>query len=163
MILEMSAPFLLYGAIASQGESETARFVAKQAEEGRRLLYQTHTFGEALFEALQGLASVNEQCSAPDWDGYGAEPVRKQTIWSAYRFLEGLPTGTLAPTIGAEPDGHITFEWHRSPRRTLSVSLSPDDYLHYSALLGPNKYYGTEAFFGELPKSILDLIHRVEA
>jgi len=41
------------------------------------------------------------------------------------------------------------------------VSVSPEGDLHYAALLGPNKAYGTELFFGEVPKAILDLIARV--
>lgn len=72
-----------------------------------------------------------------------------------------LPIGFPAPSIGAEPDGHLTLEWHRSPRRTLSLSVSPDDELHYAGLFGPSRVYGTEAYFGEVPKSVLHLIRRV--
>jgi hypothetical protein len=43
----------------------------------------------------------------------------------------------------------------------LSVSVSPDGELHYAALLGLSKAYGTEPFFGEAPRPILDLIFRV--
>jgi hypothetical protein len=152
-----------YDAIATGGESDAARFVAEKAREARRALCETYTFGHAFYEALQGLVSVKKQCTNPDWDGYGAEAVKNQTIWSTYRFLEAIPPGLPAPSVGAEPDGDITVEWYRSPRRTLSVSISPDDNLHYSALLGPNKQYGTEVFFGAVPDTILDLIRRVHA
>jgi hypothetical protein len=154
---------LLYGALGSGGESDTAIFVALQAREGRRSLRSTYTFGHSFYEALQRLMSIRDRCQLPDWDGYGAEPVTDKTIGSAYRFLEALPPGLPEPGVGAEPDGHITLEWHRSAWRTVSVSISPDDNLHYSGLLGPNKQYGTEAFFGEVPKSILDLIRRLHA
>jgi hypothetical protein len=163
MIFEIGAPLVLYSAMASGGESEAARFVATQLREGRRALCRTYTFGHAFMEALEGLASIQAQCSRPNWDGFGAEPVRQETIWAAYRFLEALPYGLPVPTVGAEPDGQITLEWHRSPRRTVSISVASDDNLHYSALFGPNKQYGTEVFFGEAPKAILDLIHRVQA
>jgi hypothetical protein len=53
------------------------------------------------------------------------------------------------------------MEWYRSPRRTLSVSVAPGDDLHYAALFGPSRVYGTEAFFGEIPEGILNLIRRV--
>ncbi|MFH0937823.1 MAG: hypothetical protein V1899_00835 [Planctomycetota bacterium] len=66
------------------------------------------------------------------------------------------------PSVGAEPDGHVTLEWHHSSRRTLSVSVSPDGELHYAALFGASKVYGTEPFFGNVPKSILDLISQVD-
>jgi hypothetical protein len=41
------------------------------------------------------------------------------------------------------------------------VSITPEGDLHYAALIGPNKAYGTEVFFGEVPAGILDLIRRV--
>lgn len=102
-----------------------------------------------------------EECHEPNWDGYGAQPVSDETYRLAYEFLAALPPGTPVPSLGAEPDGHITAEWHRSPERTLSVSISADGDLHFAALLGLTKAYGTEPFVGEVPKIISDLIHRV--
>ena len=102
-----------------------------------------------------------EECGSPNWDGYGAAPVIEETLRQGYRFLAALPLGTPAPSVGAEPDGHIVFEWYHSPRRTLSVSVSSEGELHYAALLGLSKAHGTEPFFGEVPQAILDLIRRV--
>jgi hypothetical protein len=84
-----------------------------------------------------------------------------QTLRNTYQLLESLPLGFPAPSIGAEPDGQLTLEWHRSPRRTLSVSVDGDGNLHYAALLGPNRAYGTEAFFGEFPDAIRQLVWKV--
>jgi hypothetical protein len=96
-------------------------------------------------------------------DGYDAQPVGEETYYLAHQFLAALPRTKLAPSIGAEPDGHVTVEWYRSWQRTLSVSISPDRYLHYAALLGLTMAYGTEPFVGEVPKIISDLIHWVAA
>lgn len=159
MILELPR----YDALASGGASDLAQFIATKSREARRALCETYTFGHAFDEALQGLIHIQEQCSHTGWDGYGAEPVRNKTIRSAYRLLEALPYGLPVPSIGAEPDGDITLEWYRSPRRTVSVSVTADDNLHYSALVGPNKQYGTEVFFEEVPATILDLIRRIQA
>ena len=105
--------------------------------------------------------NVAESAARAGWDGSDASPVEQDTFRVAYQFLESLPIGTPAPTVGIEPDGHLTFEWYRAPRRTLSVSVSPEGDLHYSALLGPsNRAFGTEAFLGEVPKPIVDLIWR---
>ena len=114
-------------------------------------------------EVLKELGAVAEECGTSNWDGYGAEPVSEAAYKLARRFLEALAPGTHRPSIGAEPDGQMTMEWHRSAHHTLSVSVSPDGDLHYAALVGPNKAYGTEAFSGDVPKVILDLIHRVPA
>ncbi len=165
MILEMAASTLIsIGAISTRGSSETARFVAEQAHEGRRLLQASYSLGLDGKGVFDELCEVAEERRAPNWDGYGAEPVSEEAYRLAYRFLEALPLGTPAPTVGAEPDGHLTLEWYRSPRRTLSVSVSPEGELHYAALLpGPSKAYGTEPFVGDVPVRILELIRDVTA
>ncbi len=89
--------------------------------------------------AFDELFQTFQKCREPNWDGYGAQPVSDWTYHLAYEFLKALPLGTPAPSAGAEPDGHVTFEWHRSPQRTLSVSISPHGELHFAALLGQPK------------------------
>lgn len=108
------------------------------------------------------LSSVASGCGVPNWDGYGAAPVTEETYSHARSFLDALPFATPLPSVGAEPDGHITFEWYRSLRSLLSISVSAEGDLHYAALIGPAKAYGTEPFRGEVPHSVLDLIRRVE-
>ena len=107
------------------------------------------------------LLKTFEECSEKNWDGFGAQAVCEETFHLARRFLAALPFGAPAPSIGAEPDGCLTFEWYRSPLRTLSVSVSPDGDLHYAALLDSANAYGTERFFGETPEVIDTLIRRV--
>jgi len=144
------------------GFSDAAQYVQDSTRLGRCQLHGSNVFGNE--SALRDeLATVWEECREPNWDGFHALPVSRDALRSAYCFLESLPLGFPAPSIGAEPDGALTLEWHRSARRTFSVSVSPDDELHFAALFGPNRVYGTEAFFGEVPESILDLIRRVYA
>jgi hypothetical protein len=114
-------------------------------------------------DVFEELFKTFEACRQPNWDGYGARPVREETFHLAHQFLTVLPLSIPLPSIGAEPDGHITVEWYRAPQRTLSVSISPDAELHYAALLGSDKTFGTEAFTGAVPKVVADLIHRVTA
>jgi hypothetical protein len=151
-----------HGAARTRATSDAARHVADQIEIGRRRLKNSDILGlGVVFNELFGVA---EECKTPNWDGHGGRGVAEETYRFAYCFLEALPFGTPPPTVGAEPDGHLTFEWHRSPRRTLSVSISPEGDLHYAALLGPrDKDYGTKPFYGEIPMPILDLIARVTA
>ncbi len=110
---------------------------------------------------FEELSRVFEECREPNWDGFSAQPVSDETYHLAVEFLKALRFGTPAPSIGAEPDGHLTVEWYRSPQRTLSVSISPHGELHFAALLGLAKAYGTEPFIGEVPKFICDLIDQV--
>jgi hypothetical protein len=108
------------------------------------------------------LLKTFEECREPDWDGYRARPVLDKTYQLARKSLETLPPGTPTPSIGAEPDGHLTVEWHRSPQRTLSVSISPNGDLHYAALLGLERICGTEMFRARMPQALSDLIARIE-
>lgn len=152
-----------YGFLGSGANSRTALFVNKEAQRGRRLLQESCVLGFLGKGVVDELKQVYAECLEPNWDGYGARPMSETTYQLAYQFLDALPLGLPLPSIGAEPDGHLTLEWHYSPRWTLSVSVSPERELHYAALLGTSKAYGTEAFFGEVPMSILNLIHRVRA
>ena len=115
--------------------------------------------GQGLFEEL---LKTFEECREPDWDGHGAQPVCEGTYHFAHQFLAALPVGGPSPSIGAEPDGHITVEWYRSPQRTLSVSVSPNGALYYAALLGKERICGTETFRARMPQVLSDLIARIE-
>ena len=163
MIIEMAASTLIsIGAISTRGSSAAARFVAAQTEQGRRRLQESYSLGLRGKGVFDDLCRNFEERRVANWDGYGAEPVSEEAYRIAYRFLEALPIGTPAPAIGAEPDGHVTLEWYRSPRRTLSVSVSPEGELHYAALLpGPKKEYGTVPFAGDVPSRVLEFIREV--
>ncbi len=160
MIPELAIAF---GGITTGCSSETASFVTKQATEVRCRLQDSYTLGMGGKGVLEELNRVGDEFSVPNWDGYGALPVSEEAYWVAHDLLEALPLGTPAPSVGAEPDGDLTFEWYRSPHRVLSVSVGPRGELHYSALVGSSKAYGTETFLGEVPRVILDQICRVHA
>lgn len=146
--------------IQTSGSSGAAQYVGKQIAEGRAQLRKSNSFGASIETAAEELHVLAEECGYIGWDGYGAAPVGQETIRQAEHFLNALPLGMSAPSVGAEPDGQITFEWYQSPRRILSVSVSPEGDLHYAALLGYKKSYGTEPFFGEIPSDILNLVRR---
>ena len=115
-------------------------------------------------EVFQALAAQAEACEKPGWDGYGAEPVMLDAYRVAYRLVEHLPAGIPMPSVGAEPDGHLTLEWYQSPSRVLSVSVGPAGELNYAALLGEtSRRTGSEVFQNRVPGDLLQLIHQVLA
>jgi len=118
----------------------------------------------AIAAALRSeLEALRVDCSQPGWDGYGAEPVSLEAYQAALRFIRSLPVGTPQPEIGADPDGCVSFEWRKSARCTLLVSIRPGYALDYAALIGTAKVHGSEPFFGELPDAVLSQIRRVMA
>jgi hypothetical protein len=148
-------------ALLTRGFSDTARYIEQIASDRRRLLHKSYAIGNESVLRGDELATVWNECRDANWDGFGAVPVTQDTLRNAYILLESLPLGFPAPSISAEPDGDLTLEWHRSARRTLSVSVTADGDLHYAALLGASRVYGTEAFFDEIPDAIRDLVYRV--
>lgn len=127
-----------------------------RALQGQRDALRESTLGHQ--EALEELAEVWEECRNPDWDGFGALAIEQDTLRSAYMLIESLPLGFPRPSLGAEPDGQITLEWHRSPQRTLSVSVDSNGFLHYAGLFGASKRYGTLTFFSTAPTELLQLV-----
>jgi len=107
------------------------------------------------------LGEISNLCRVANWDGHGALAVSQDTLMAVYCLLESFPIGYPPPSIGAEPDGQITLEWYKSPRKTLSVSVDSNGYLHYAALSGPNKLFGSMAFYNEMPQPLLRLISEV--
>ncbi len=150
----MSDVFVIHGA------SDTARYIEDRMRDNRRHLHESSAFG------IEGVlrdefAAAWEECRQPDWDGHNALPVSQDALRNMYTFLEALPLGFPRPSIGADPHGYLSVEWYRSPRRVLSVGVSEDGLLHYAALLGSSKTWGTETYFSEVPESILNLVRRV--
>ena len=146
---------------ATPGYSKTASYVQDRAQSGWAYYQEPVSRSQLRQSAQESLAALYERCARPGWDGHQSDAVSHAAYSYAYRLMEALPAGLPLPALGAEPDGQITFEWHHASRRTLSVSISPSGDLHYAALLGSSRAYGTEAFFGELPHTILELIGRV--
>lgn len=72
---------------------------------------------------LDQLQQTYEECRAPGWDGYGAEPVSDATYQRVREIMSRWPADAMPPTFGAEPDGCITVEWYGS-KGILSVSIN---------------------------------------
>lgn len=87
--------------------------------------------------------------------------VTREVRDTAVRFIRSLPLGFPQPDVSHEPDGHINLEWYRSPRRVFSVSIAPNNRLHWAALLGTESPRGAAWYLDKIPPTILDLIARV--
>lgn len=146
-------------AIASRGSSSTAAYIDQVDYENQLNLTRTVTFSKQ--PAIDELATTWEECRAPNWDGYDAYPVKEETLNYAYAFIQALPLGFPLPSVSAEPDGYLAFDWFRSPYWTISVSVSPEAVIYYAALLGDSDPRGSELFLGEISKRLLTLIKEV--
>ena len=142
----------------TSGASDDAEFALSAAMEALRSAPSLDDGRRALQD---GLLDTAQECGSGDWDGYGALPVEARTLANALDVVSALPHGTPMPSPGAEPDGHLTLEWYRSPDWPLSVSISPDNTLYYAARIGASRVQGAEPFLGRFPSEILDIVDRL--
>lgn len=111
---------------------------------------------------IEHLRLVWRYCNQENWDGFGALAVPVECFHMASAVIQSFPPGFPKPDFGAEPDGELTMEWHQSPHRTISISVTKHGLLHYSAIFGQKSYQnGTEEFQSKLPDNLISLIHRV--
>lgn len=146
-------------AILPRGVSSTAAYIDQVSRHNQQYFARTAAFSKQ--PAIDELVTTWAECAPPNWDGYDALPVKEETLNYAYAVIQALPLGFPLPSVGAEPDGHLTLEWYRDRHWTISVSISPEGVLYYAALLGNSDPRGSEPFLGEIPKRLLSLIQEV--
>ncbi len=115
---------------------------------------------QAVYEELD---QVYNECQKPGWDAHSAEAVKPETARHARRLIDALPPEYPLPSVGAEPDGHMTLEWYRTTNQLLSVSVSPEAMLYWAALVGDEDPRDSCRFDGELRETILYWIRRLRA
>ena len=147
----------------SRGSGEDSNYSSRRLAEEHQILQESNVLGLNASWVRGEVSRVYDECKSSNWDGYRAEPVTAEAREIALNFLSALPLVTPPPSVGAEPDGHITLEWYKSPRQTLSVSISPSGHIYYAALVGSSKQYGSQPFYGLVPREIIHLIERIEA
>lgn len=145
---------------AIRGNTETASYIDAITQKQKCYFDQSVVLGKQ--SAYNELYAFWKECQLPDWDGYNALAVQEKALFNAYWFIESLPLGYPLPSVGAEPDGHLTLEWYSNPRWILSVSISPESMLYYAALFGIRSERGSDHFCGEVPQPILKLIKEVK-
>ena len=78
------------------------------------------------------LLSGYEAYGAPNWDGYGSEPIMPETVDAARSFLKLLPPHFGQPEVSPASDGTIGLEWVRDtgPFRKLFIDVGPGKTWH---------------------------------
>lgn len=125
--------------------------------------HSTASIGRPVEEAIESLIELYRQCSEADWDGYGANPVSKESIYEAVEFIYLLPSGFPMPNILAEPSGEIAFEWYKNKRMIFVIGFNGKNMIFYAGIFGSNKTHGTEYFSDTIPLVILENLKRLNS
>lgn len=114
--------FSLHGSLRFQRPAFIER--APNADPAMTSTYALAGWIEPVRRRLEWIGSL-----PPNWDGYGAATVSRQTLEQAMLFLGAvMPVSGPAPEIGPTKDGHLVFEWHRS---TADLEIRMRSTTHY--------------------------------
>jgi hypothetical protein len=83
-------------------------------------------------DLVDELRKLEEECSKPNWDGYNAYPVDKESMRYAVRFIVSLPEDAPLPEASVEPEGTVSLDWSDSRDSVLSVSVMRTGTLIYA-------------------------------
>ncbi len=148
-------------------ESETLHlpelrpFVGHRVEIVVRESEPSQELDQARTALLAPLCETWQRCQQPNWDGDGAEAISTETHDVARRLLESLPRDMPLPSVSAEPDGQLNFEWYQAPRRLLSASVNSQGTLYWAALIGSEDPRGSCQFADQFPQTLLYWIGKI--
>ena len=102
------------------------------------------------------------ECSASDWDGYGASGISEVTKQATQRFVDLLPPALPEPEAVPDPEGEIWLCWDFGKDRVFTVNVGDTETLSYAGLLGSGvKRHGQEPFRGEVPKILIESVREI--
>jgi len=156
----IALPYSCLSFETSRGFSEEANYISQYQNEWEKHLFTSITFG-LKNEMIKQLKLLATQCSVIDWDGYGALPITRDVYERSNKFICCLPLSIEEPTLAADPNGYVAFEWYKSKSSVISICIDQDNFIQYAAIIGSSKKYGTEPFINGIPRNILELINEV--
>jgi len=128
----------------STAQSESAKVLARLAEEIRFHLLTSYTVRNGAERTLSELDEVRAEASIDGWDGYEGKPMNPEAYINAKSFIEALPTTAPLPEVSADPDGDVALDWFFAPRKALSVSISGAGRCTFAWIRGHRTFRGTD-------------------
>ena len=114
------------------------------------------TKGERYFSAVQDLINLFEES-----EGMEEDTMLPTTLVRASKLLDTIPSGFPVPEISLDPDGEVAFDWVRSDRTMVSVSVGPKDDPSYAAGLLDGTAHGFVRWRDTFPVALTDLLRRL--
>jgi len=156
-----------YPGLRARGRGSTAvSFEAEQVDNATERVERQRESSQALFgkkaAKIDQLWALARECADENWDGTGAAAIEIGAVLRTEGFLRALPDRVPLPELAVEPDGAVSLDWIRSPRRLVSVSVGRGSRLAFAWLDGTNRGHAVERFDGEtVPGPILERIEAV--
>lgn len=110
--------------------------------------------------ARRALLEAWEECSAPDWDGYGAASADLRSASVAARIVDLLLPTLGVPDFSFDPQGDALLEWYKAPDRVVDLSVGSSGGIGYAAIICGARMTGTGAFSEVLPADLAEVARR---
>lgn len=119
----------------------------------------TNSFALPKQEIVNLLLETYIECSKPNWDGYDAHPIIKESLLEALSFIDKLPVTISMPSdISPDPNGYISMEWRKRTGLIFDISFTGNNEIIYAGILGTEKPRGSSYFSSSIPKEIINKI-----
>ena len=147
----------------NNGVSDEAKTVTDQLVEVKSdIKRESITLGKSFSDLQDELEHILDEASENNWDGFGSKAVNINSYLDSQKFVDGYPFSAMSlPEASIDPDGEISFEWHKSSDYCFSISFDGNGTLTYAGIFGINKTHGSEYFGDEIPGIIMENIKRV--
>ena len=103
---------------------------------------------------------IGQECAQAGWDGYGASAIAPEAVTKTLELIAELPELLQAPYLVPSPEGYISFQWHDSERRIVSVSPKEDRLVWAAMLADDDSQYGKAPLWKGWPQVLIDLLQR---
>lgn len=145
----------------NSGVSDTNKAINGELKDVRTHLEETEPFWYKL-ETIRKYRDEIHEYFIPNWDGYGALPISKESFIEAIKFYSYMPNYWLQPEMIPLPSGEVAFEWYKNGNKQFSITFSGENVLVYAGIYGlMDTNHGTSYFDENIPDEIMDLVHKV--
>jgi len=106
-----------------------------------------------------------ESFETPNWDGYNAQSITKETVQAARRLLGLIPGDFPEPDIAPGSDGGIGFEWvfENSSIRKLFIDIGPGATwsAYWRLASGARGNSPRQPINAEIPEKVAEIFHQL--
>ncbi len=107
------------------------------------------------------LAEILQECSVPNWNGYDAKSIDRDSIRYVCAFLEVIPNDISYPELCAEPSGELTMVWQKHGYHVV-IGIDGTGKIAWGGTGPDGRLFGDAIFSEEIPKVVLDILYPIE-
>ena len=143
-------PYCQYASQGVSNESQAIEAGLFQLKAHRRL-----AVSQSGVDSLKSqLIEVGQECSAENWDNYGAKKIASEAVAAALCLADLLPEGIVEPEPVPEPSGNLGMEWINLNGSRFLMTPLPEGLI-YAGVFGQTIIHGQVNVTHELPKEII--------